>query len=197
MLRQARQRRAELALICGDASQLPFPDARFDLIFCVNAFHHFAQLHAFLAEARRLLQPGGKLAIIGMDPHAGQDRWYIYDYFVGTYAADLARFPARATLSAWMLTAGFADVEQVLVERILHQLVGRAVFADPTLQKHGTSQLAVLTDDAYTAGRRRIEAALAEAEARNEQVRFPVDISLFMVIGTVPTPSRSPARIKI
>ena len=197
MLRQAHQRRADLDLICGHASRLPFPDAMFNLIFCVNAFHHFAQPHAFLAEARRLLGPGGKLAIIGMDPHDGQDRWYIYDYFEGTYEADVARFPARETLSAWMLTAGFADVEHFLVERMLHQVVDRGVLADPTLQKYGTSQLALLTDDAYTTGRRRIEAALVEAEARNERVSFPVDISLFMVIGTVPTHRSSTASIRV
>jgi ubiquinone/menaquinone biosynthesis C-methylase UbiE len=58
MLQQARQRPESLSLLCGHASHLPFPDAVFDLVYCVNAFHHFPQPRVFIAEARRLLRPG-------------------------------------------------------------------------------------------------------------------------------------------
>ncbi len=188
MLRQARQRQEPLLLTCGHASHLPFPDAVFDLIFCVNAFHHFEHPHVFVYEARRLLRSGGALAIIGMDPHRGRDRWYLYDYFVGTYATDLGRFPSGGTVLDWMVAAGFDRVEWCLAEHIVHQHVGRAVLRDPILQKHGTSQLALLTDEAYAAGLGRIETALAEAEAAGKTLVFPVDISLTMVTGRVPQP---------
>jgi hypothetical protein len=36
---------------------------------------------SFLDEARRVLRSGGRLMTIGLDPHLGIDRWYIYDYF--------------------------------------------------------------------------------------------------------------------
>jgi len=160
----------------------------FDLVFCVNAFHHFDPPRVFVSEARRLLRPGGALAIIGMDPHRGRDRWYLYDYFAGTYATDLDRFPSGGTVLDWMVAAGFARVEWCLAEHIVHQHVGRAVLRDPILQKHGTSQLALLTDEAYAAGLGRIETALAEAEAAGKTLVFPVDISLTMVTGRVPQP---------
>src|SRR5262245_28291323 len=48
MLQQAKQRPESLSLICGHASHLPFPDAVLDLVFCVSAFHHFPQPHAFI-----------------------------------------------------------------------------------------------------------------------------------------------------
>src|SRR5438046_2350599 len=41
MLQQAAKRPGNVYLTCGEASHLPFPDASFDLVFCVNAFHHF------------------------------------------------------------------------------------------------------------------------------------------------------------
>src|SRR5437660_25768 len=82
---------------------LLLPDAGFDLIFCVNAFHHFPQPRVFICEARRLLRPGGALAITGMDPHAGRDRWYLYDYFVGTQDTDLRRFSSSGTILDWMV----------------------------------------------------------------------------------------------
>jgi SAM-dependent methyltransferase len=185
MLQQARQRLESLTLICGHASYLPFPASVFDLIFCVNAFHHFPQPRDFISEARRLLRPGGALAIIGMDPHAGRDRWYLYDYFVGTDETDLRRFPSGGAVLDWMIAAGFARVDWRVVEHIRGQHVGRAVLEDPILQKHGTSQLALLTDEAYTTGMSRIRTALDEADATGKTLEFPVDLSLTMVAGRV------------
>ena len=66
----------------------------------------------------------------------------------------IGRFPSGGTVLDWMVAAGFARVEWCLAEHIVHQHVGRAVLADPILQKHGTSQLALLTDEAYAAGLR-------------------------------------------
>ncbi len=185
MLQQAKQRPESLSLICGHASHLPFPDAVFDLIFCVNAFHHFSQPRVFVSEARRLLRPGGALAIMGMDPHAGRDRWYLYDYFVGTYETDLRRFSSSGTILDWMVAADFDRAEWRVVEHIVHQHVGRVVLEDPILQKHGTSQLALLTDEEYAAGMGRIKAALSEAEAAGKTLVFPVDICLTMIAGQV------------
>jgi SAM-dependent methyltransferase len=186
MLQQARQRPESLSLLCGHASHLPFPDAVFDLVYCVNAFHHFPQPRVFIAEARRLLRPGGALAILGMDPHCGPARWYVYDYFVGTYETDLRRFSSSGTILDWMVAADFDRVEWRVAEHIVHQHVGRAVLEDPILQKHGTSQLALLTDKDYAVGIGRIEAALAEAEATGKTLKFPVDICLTMIAGRVP-----------
>jgi SAM-dependent methyltransferase len=185
MLQQAQQRPESLSLICGHASHLPFLNAVFDLIFCVNAFHHFSQPRAFISEAQRLLRPGGALAVMGMDPHAGRDRWYLYDYFAGTQETDLRRFSSSGTILDWMVAAGFARVEWRVVEHLVGQHVGRAVLEDPILQKHGTSQLALLTDEAYTVGIGWINTALNEAAATGKTLTFPVDISLTMVTGRV------------
>jgi ubiquinone/menaquinone biosynthesis C-methylase UbiE len=187
MLRQARRQPGQLALTCGQANRLPFSDATFELVFCVNALHHFEHPHAFVAETRRLLRPGGILAIIGLDPHSGRDQWYLYNYFESTYEVDLRRFPSWDAVRAWMDTAGFEHVTWHLAERIVQHYVGRAVLDDPFLQKYSTSQLALLTDEAYAAGRERLEAALAAAETRQETLTFPVDLTLAMVTGQVQT----------
>jgi hypothetical protein len=72
-----------------------------------------------------------------------------------------------------------------VVEHLVGHHVGRAVLEDPILQKHGTSQLALLTDEAYTVGIGLIDAALSEAAATGKTLAFPVDISLTMVTGRV------------
>jgi ubiquinone/menaquinone biosynthesis C-methylase UbiE len=105
MLRKAGARQCTGRLVHGDALVLPFRDVTFDLILCVNAIHHFGQIYQFIAEVRRLLRPGGILAVIGMDPHHGRDQWCVYDYFPETKAIDLARYPSSGQIIDAMLRA--------------------------------------------------------------------------------------------
>ena len=49
----------------ADAAQLPFPDGRFDLVLSAAMLHHVIDWDQALAEAVRVLRPGGRL--IGYD----------------------------------------------------------------------------------------------------------------------------------
>ncbi|TKB74402.1 MAG: methyltransferase domain-containing protein [Nitrospira sp.] len=44
-------------------SRLPFPDAQFDAIGCIEGIEHIENPHLFVREANRLLRPGGMLYI--------------------------------------------------------------------------------------------------------------------------------------
>lgn len=64
MLEQARRLAAERGLPNvsfreGNAAELPFPDASFDLVTSRLAAHHVAQPAAMLCEIARVLRPGG------------------------------------------------------------------------------------------------------------------------------------------
>jgi len=183
MLQKARERPIDLFLARGRAGQLPYPDAVFDLIYCVNAIHHFDHQPEFVRQARRLLRPGGALAVLGSDPHDRRDSWFAYDYFEGMYETDLKRFPSWGTIVDWMVAGGFESVDWRPVERIRDDKIGRAVLDDPFLKKHACSQLALLSDEAYAAGMRRIEAAVVEAESVGEQRVFAVEILFGMLVG--------------
>jgi SAM-dependent methyltransferase len=183
MLGRAREKAPLLPLARGRAAQLGFASRAFDLVYCVNAIHHFRRPGAFVAEAARLLRHGGTLAVIGMDPRGQHGRWYVYTYFEGVYERDLARFPSWGTVMDWMVGEGFEQVECRIVERLGHDLVGRAVLDHPFLRKGSCSQLALLSDEAYAEGLRRIEAALERAASRAVEIVFPVDTPLAMVSG--------------
>ena len=185
MLERAQQRQRLRRLIRGRAGQLPFPAAAFDLVYCVNAIHHFRSPRDFVFEARRLLRPGGALAVGTMDPRQLRNRWYVYEYFSGTYETDVARFPSWGTILDWMAAAGFQRVQWQPVDTIVDAKVGPAVLDDYFLKKDACSQLSLLSDEVYQAGLRRIKAALAEAKATGETVTFAVDLCLAMVVGWV------------
>jgi ubiquinone/menaquinone biosynthesis C-methylase UbiE len=183
MLEQAQGRALSGRLVRGRACHLPFANRAFDLVYCVNAIHHFGRPQEFIAEASRLLFPGGVLAIVGMDPHGRKDDWYVYRYFDGVYETDLARFPPWETVREWMARAGLQRIERCVVDQITDTWIGRDVLADPFLQKHACSQLALLSEAAYADGLSRIEHALEKAEPRGQSLVFLSMIEIALMSG--------------
>ena len=55
---------ANMTTARADAEALPFADASFELVACRIAPHHFPDVPTFVAEARRVLVPGGTLAVV-------------------------------------------------------------------------------------------------------------------------------------
>jgi SAM-dependent methyltransferase len=54
--------RARAVAVAPDVP-LPLPDNAFDLVLCVETIEHVRDLQLLLSEARRVLRPGGRLAI--------------------------------------------------------------------------------------------------------------------------------------
>jgi ubiquinone/menaquinone biosynthesis C-methylase UbiE len=76
MLREARrlakERRAgNVVFERGDALRLEYPDSSFDIVTTRRATHHFADVPAFLREAKRVLRPSGRLGVVDMSPPRG------------------------------------------------------------------------------------------------------------------------------
>ncbi|MGH9629442.1 MAG: class I SAM-dependent methyltransferase [Bryobacteraceae bacterium] len=78
MLTQASARLGSSGLVLARANELPFERKQFDLIYAVNAIHHFDDPQAFISSAAALLNPRGTLAVIGIDPRTIRRR-YLYE----------------------------------------------------------------------------------------------------------------------
>ena len=86
-----------------------------------------------------------------------------------------------------MESAGFRNLRLGVFERFSDHKVGRAVLEDPFLQKSQTSQLALLSDEAYAAGINKIKKALDTHAVNNEILIFPVEIDVEMFVGEKPS----------
>jgi ubiquinone/menaquinone biosynthesis C-methylase UbiE len=58
----------------GDAGRLPFRDASADAVVVLDALHHLPDQGAALAEAARILRPGGVLVVREFDPRTLRGR---------------------------------------------------------------------------------------------------------------------------
>jgi demethylmenaquinone methyltransferase / 2-methoxy-6-polyprenyl-1,4-benzoquinol methylase len=122
------ERREKISFLGADALALPFADSRFDLVSAAFGFRNLANYKCGLREMRRVLRPGGTLAILEFcepegGPLAALYRFYFtqilpkiggaisgsseaYSYLPGS----VEKFPRPEILKNWMEGAGFQNV---------------------------------------------------------------------------------------
>jgi ubiquinone/menaquinone biosynthesis C-methylase UbiE len=184
MLSQAQQLDPTYRLVQASAPYPPFASASFDMVFCAHAFHHFPEKPGVVRAAYRLLRPGGAFAIVNFDPHEHQPTdWTIYQYFEGAYETDLKRFPALADQETMLSQAGFEKISSPVVQLIGSELFGQEILESYWLRKDSSSQLILLSEEAYQAGLQRLRQAVSEAQARGEQIVFKAQLKNRMCYG--------------
>jgi demethylmenaquinone methyltransferase/2-methoxy-6-polyprenyl-1,4-benzoquinol methylase len=126
MLERARRKAPELEWLRGDLLQLPFEDAVYDAATVGFGVRNVADLDRALAELRRVLRPGGRLAILEITRPGGVLGPFYRVWFdrvvpllgkllpggsAYTYLpASVKRFPGPDELAERIATAGFRDV---------------------------------------------------------------------------------------
>jgi demethylmenaquinone methyltransferase/2-methoxy-6-polyprenyl-1,4-benzoquinol methylase len=76
----AHAARKGLETVEADATRLPFADESFDAAMLVSMLHHVDSPADALAEAKRVLRPGGRLAVMAFTREDIADAWCL-DYF--------------------------------------------------------------------------------------------------------------------
>jgi len=110
ILSRARRVRG-LSGLAADAGRLPFRDGSVDAVTVVDAFHHLPDREAALAEAARVLAPGGALVVREFDPEHPLGRLLV----AGEHAIGMtSRFHTPAALAAAM---DDVDLDPRIVDR--------------------------------------------------------------------------------
>jgi ubiquinone/menaquinone biosynthesis C-methylase UbiE len=89
MIRQARAFQAErqianAAFDCGEAEQLPYPDAAFSLVSCQMSLHHMPKPELALREMVRVTMPEGRLLLIDTLGPEGETKFDLHNQIEST-----------------------------------------------------------------------------------------------------------------
>lgn len=181
MLAVARQRLPDATWVHADATQrLPFDDASFDAVTCQYVDQHLPDRATLIAEVRRVLRPGGRFALVNMDPWHMM-RWHVYQLFQDALLLDTAAYTPGEQWALMLRQAGFTDVDLSRdVEEGSLTVADLATFVEA---RDRCLTLISLSDEDYEAGRTRIQGALAQGMAE----RFvATEVCVVSIAGSAP-----------
>ncbi|MBI3890999.1 MAG: class I SAM-dependent methyltransferase [Candidatus Wallbacteria bacterium] len=158
------------ALAAAAAERLPLRDGSAGCVLSTFAFHHFHDFAAFLAQARRVLAPGGRLLLRNILPREGPEP-LMYRFFPGAREIDSRRFPLRAPLLESLVAGGFVLEQSICTERLYRFTAERYL---ELCRKRTISQLHLLIDENFRRGMAAIESYGREHSGEMLEERIPV-----------------------
>jgi ubiquinone/menaquinone biosynthesis C-methylase UbiE len=164
----------------GDAAAIPLRDGAADLIFVCMAFHHFDDPQGAMREMRRVLGPGGIVAIRNSTVDA-LDRMAYLEFFPAAKAHLASVLPAREQLKASMAAVGLVPV--------LHEILSHEMAPDwnaycDKVAARAFSDLATISDDDFESGL----AAMRRESQRTGPVVMPMDLFAFRAVPSKEQP---------
>jgi len=93
----------------GDIEEVPIPSDTVDLAFLSQALHHAPHPERAIAEAWRILKPGGRIAILDLNRHHFEEARKLY--------ADLWLGFTELEIEQYLRAAGFQKLETAIVHR--------------------------------------------------------------------------------
>lgn len=171
MLDQGRGRVADgVQWLAGSAESIPLEDASVDLVWMSQVFHHLDDPVAAFREIRRVLTPGGHLAMRNATLETEADNQWAR-FFPGVPTVSVPRDEMIRVVCG----GGFDSVAALRVPQVF------AASHSEYCEKVGLramSCLLVISDEAFTAGMERLKQWVATQPA-NQPVVEPLDFLVF------------------
>lgn len=180
---KARQLGIPATILLGDAEQLPFPDAAFDLVICNSVFHWFRDRPSAMRGLARVLKPGGQLVLITATAPGFREWFLLIDAVIRAVlgpdrAPPIPELPTPGELAGLMQQAGF------VVERLQNR-IQREQITEPVPFVQLMSVIApTWPGDLTEAEVSRVQSAAAQLMAMAWPTGFPFTWSAVEAVAT-------------
>lgn len=105
---------------CGDMEALPLDDAEVDLAFFSQSLHHALRPERAVAEAFRILKPGGRIVVLDLLRHQFEEVRELYaDIWLGFTELELQRFLKEAGFTSMTTSVVHRETESPHFETLL------------------------------------------------------------------------------
>ena len=101
----AKPELADCRKLVGDAEALPFADDSFDRYVSCGSIEYWPDPALAIAEAHRVVRPGGTVLVVGPLPPRGRVTRVVADAWM--------LFPTKAQYREWFRAAGFEEIEEL------------------------------------------------------------------------------------
>ncbi len=113
---------SRIEVVQGDVTHMPYADASADLVLSIEAISHYLDVDGFIAEARRVLRPGGTLVISdgnnGLNPRVRRYTYGIWE--------SVERGPAGTNVHGLVIGEPYVEVRRRLLEEHFPDLPAQA-----------------------------------------------------------------------
>ena len=125
MLWKARQKFKDTVFLTeGESDHLPYEDNMFDVVTCIQSFHHYPYPGKAMKEAYRVLKPGG-FYILSDTGMGGIAKWFYNHLFLkGMNSGDYAVY-SREDIRKLMEANGFKSCGDWNIAKMIYTVIGR------------------------------------------------------------------------
>ncbi|WP_134683193.1 class I SAM-dependent methyltransferase [Brevibacillus migulae] len=171
----------QLQFYQGDATAIPWPEQSVDIVFARALVHHLADTRPFVAEAYRVLKPGGVI-IVQDRTHADVDipgsaehiRGFFFESFPRLLDVEMKRRPQGELIIAQAREAGFSSLRQLTLWETRKIYASSSELADELRSRKGRSILHELDDHEVDQLARDVQSKLPEQGAITEKDRWTI-----------------------
>lgn len=125
MLKVAKRKLGKSVILTeGTADKLPYADNSFDVVTCIQSFHHYPYPEKAMKEAYRVLKPKG-LYILSDTGVSGIKKWFENKLILKlAKTGDYAVYD-KEDISALMRSSGFKIKEAVDLSKFIYTVIGQ------------------------------------------------------------------------
>jgi len=116
MIVQAQGRHVEMEFHVASCEKLPFADETMDIVTVCASYHHFPDVNAFAAEAKRILRPRGHIYIAEIYLPAFVRK--IANFFMSLFQLGNVKFYSPEEISVTFTKEGFTPEHNTIQGRI-------------------------------------------------------------------------------